>query len=90
MLHHLQLHMLVLIYLFIPKFPGFVIPYSEAAMFFLSEPGNNTGVYNEKEVKKLWENEISWLGNDKYPKKLSWFQVLVIVGLQIHVGMSRF
>lgn len=35
MLHRLQLHKLVLIYLFIPKFPDFVIPYSEFAVFFL-------------------------------------------------------
>lgn len=67
-LHHLQLHRLFLIYLFIPEFPGFVIPYSEFAVFFLPDSENHTGVCNQKQKSS---EEISWLGNDKYPKKLS-------------------
>lgn len=53
MLHRLQLHKLVSIYLFIPKFPGFTILYLEFAVFFLSDPENHIGVYNQKQIKKL-------------------------------------
>lgn len=49
MLYLLQLQRLFLIYLFIPEFPGFVIPYSEFAVLFLPDPENHTGVCNQKQ-----------------------------------------